>query len=212
MRTCALFLILAAAVTPALAQNRLIDLSGFATWVDPSGENDIRFDPGSADVATDFDGDQGWGLALNIFWSNRISTEFAAATVEPDLNIRSAVPLSEGLQMVPLTAVLQLHLLPRSGFDPYIGIGAAYVLFDDIEESRELDEVDVEAIDFDDDYGVVWNAGVSWALSAGLALYLDVKYVPIESAARAVFTQGPGQATEIEINPLMLSAGLSFRF
>lgn len=207
-----ILLALAAGVTPALAQNRLIDLSAFATWVDPSGENSFRFDPGGSDVQTDFDADQGWGVAVNVFWSNRISTEFAAAMVEPDLNIRSAVPFSEGLQMMPLTAVLQFHLLPRSGFDPYVGVGAAYVIFDDIEGSEDLDEVNIDAIDFDDDVGLVLNAGVSWALSRGFGLYLDGKYVPIESAARAVFTQGPGQETDIEINPLMLSAGLSFRF
>jgi outer membrane protein W len=210
-------LCLVLSVTPAVAQSRWVDINAFVTWMDPSGENAFRFEEDDLDFQTDFDAEQGWGLAVNVFWSNRISTEFAASVVEPDFHIRAEDPtipfaFSQGLEILPISAVLQLHLLPASSFDPYVGVGGAYVLFEDIEGSDDLGDIDIDQIDFDDDIGLVFNAGVNWAFTPNFGLYLDGKYVPLESAARAVFPQGASEPIDIEVNPLMLSAGISFRF
>jgi outer membrane protein W len=36
--------------------------------------------------------------------------------------------------------------------------------------------------------------------------------MPVDSAATVVFTQGPPLKTDVEVNPLIISAGLSLRF
>ena len=71
----------------------------------------------------EFDSEQGYGLGLNVFWSNRVSTEFAASVVEPDLALRATDPsipsgVVGGLEMMPLTATLQFHFNPDGRFDP----------------------------------------------------------------------------------------------
>jgi outer membrane protein W len=205
------------AAAPAAGQ--IFSVSGFASWVDPSGRSSFQIDEGTSDLEQiDFDSEQGWGAAANFHLSRRISFEVAASLVEPDLTARVNEPqvpfeFTEGLQMIPITGILQFHLAPGASFDPYIGAGVAYVLYDDIEGTDELDEIEVERIDFDDDLGYAVNAGVGWYMTRNLGLYLDAKYVLSKSSATAVFTEGPGvDAQEVKVDPLILAAGLTLRF
>lgn len=200
---------------PLAAQERSVDLLGFVSWVDVSGDTEL--DEDAEDFGLEFDSDMGYGAGVNIFWSNRISTEFTASVISPEVNVtptNSTIPpfLAGELEMLPITGTLQFHLSPNGRFDPYVGAGVAYILFDDLDEEDDLDDVDVEAIEFEDDYGFLVNAGVDIGLSDMFAINLDAKYVPLESSATAVFATGPGEATEIELNPLMLQAGVRLRF
>lgn len=204
------------AAMPLAAQSRSVDIYGFATWVDPSGDSVFDAD-GVDDARVEFDSEQGFGVAVNVFFSNRISAEFAASVVEPDVVFRSdnpAFPFLTGgqLEMIPITATLQFHFNPEGRVDPYIGAGAAYVLFDRVDNFGDVGGIDVDAIDFDDDVGLVVNAGLTFDITPSFAVYLDGKYVPVSSSATASFATGPGTATEIDINPLILSAGLGFQF
>lgn len=201
---------------PALAQDRSIDISVFGTWVDSSGRSTFQIGDDISNLEeVEFDSDFGYGLAVNVFWTPRISTEFAAALLEPDFIISErprAVTRIEPLEMMPLTAVLQYHFSPRSTLDFYVGAGAAYVIFDEIEDTDDIDDIEFDSIDFDDDVGLVVNAGLGWAFTPAFGLYLDAKYVPLDAAATAVVAGRPRDAQEIKVDPLMLSAGLTFRF
>lgn len=209
-------LTLLAIAVPLQAQDRSVDVTGFVTWVDISGDN--RIDNGFDDpFDLEFDSDTGFGASVNVFWSNRISTEFAASTVSSDVTFNPATGglpgfLAGDLEMIPITAVLQYHFAPNSRIDPYVGGGAAYVLFDELDGGDDVDDVDFEKIDFDDDAGFVVNAGVDFGLTDNFAINLDAKYVPVSSSATAVFATGPGQAFDIEVNPLIVSAGARFKF
>jgi len=216
LRNFALASLLVALSVPAFAQTRSVDITGFVTQVDPNGDG--AFDRASLDdVGVDFDSEMGYGLALNVFVSNRLSVEFAASRVEPEVAFQSSNPLipaftGGSLEMLPITGVVQFHFNPNGRIDPYIGAGAAYVLFDNLNESEDIDNINIDAIEFEDDAGLVVNAGVSIDLAPRFAINLDAKYVPVSSSATAVFATGPGVSSDIEINPLILSAGLSFQF
>lgn len=204
------------AAMPLAAQSRSVDIYGFATWVDPSGDSVFDAD-GLDDARVEFDSAQGFGVAVNVFFSNRISAEFAASVVEPDVAFRSDNPifpfLTGGeLEMIPITATLQFHFNPEGRIDPYVGVGAAYVLFDRVDNFGDVGGIDVDAIDFDDDVGLVVNAGLTFDITPNFAIYLDGKYVPVSTSATASFATGPGTSTEIDINPLILSAGIGFQF
>ncbi|MFN2442383.1 MAG: OmpW family protein [Thermoanaerobaculia bacterium] len=215
-RTAIIFTTLfALAAMPAFAQSRSVDLTGWVTWVDPSGDDTFEGVEDVDDLNLEFDTEQGFGIGINVFWSSRFSTEFAASISEPDLDLRFSEPgapaIAGSLEMIPITAVLQFHLNPDGRFDPYIGAGAAWVLFDEV-QSNQLREIDIDAIDFDDDFGFVVNAGMSIDITPTFAINLDAKYVPVESAARAVFAGVGSDPVEIEINPLILAAGLQIQF
>jgi outer membrane protein len=207
-----LAVLLLAAAVPMSAQGRSFDLTGYAAWVDTSSEG--TFDDTTANpVDVNFDGTLGYGIGANIFFGDHISTEFAIVRVNSDVNFRQRAVANGNTQaeMMPITAVLQFHLAPNARFDPYIGAGAAYVLIDDVDTPDELNNLDFERLDFKDDVGLALNAGLGIRLTNNLGLTLDAKYVPLESSATAVRTTG-NTDVKFDINPVILSAGLSLRF
>lgn len=215
--TAVLFALSILALTsPASAQSRFVDIIGRASWVDLGASS--AFEGGEFDRSqVEFDSEVGYGLAANFFLGDRISLELGASVFEPETTLTSdnpAVPfLTRGtLEMIPITGILQFHILPSSRFDVYVGAGAAYVLFDELNSREDIDNVDIERLDFEDNAGLAINAGLNLGFTSNLAVNLDAKYVPVESSAEAVFVVGPNSTAEVAVNPLIVSAGLAFRF
>jgi outer membrane protein W len=210
------FLVLFLSV-PLFAQNRAFELLGYATWVDLSGDQVFRGPTTVDDFRLNFNSDRGWGGGINVFWGNRISTEFAVAVVSPEATLtpgNTAIPpfIVGDLEMIPITVTLQWHFAPGARINPYIGAGAAYVLFDQVDRVGDITGIGVRQIDFDDDVGFLANAGVTFNLGRNFGINLDAKYVPVRTSATAVFVTGPGQAFDFDVNPLMLSAGIRLGF
>jgi outer membrane protein len=197
-------------VAPAVfAQSRSFDLTANAVWVDPTSQGSFKDLADPADI--EFDPAIGYGVAANVFFTDRVSAEFAVSRVKPESTVRRrAVSGTSGdLDMMPLTAVLQYHFAPNGFIDPYVGAGAAYVLFDDV-KSDGLNGI--EKINFKDDAGLAVNAGLGVRLSPRLGLNLDAKYIPLESNATATVVGGGETQGKVDISPIIVSAGLSLRF
>ena len=213
-------LILAAAVAaiavPSFAANRFFDLTAAAVWVDPNSSGTFNSANPNQPFDISFDGKLGYGIAANIFFGNAISLELAGSEVRPQATLRTRATgfttAGNDLKMIPLTAVLQWHLFPNGRIDPYVGAGAAYILFDKLDNANDVGNIGVNRIDFKDDAGLALNAGLGIGLTNNLALTLDGKYVPLKSSATAVFATGPNTTTKVKINPVMFSAGLTLRF
>jgi outer membrane protein len=197
----ALILLLA---TPLLAQGRSIDVMGFVTYVDLSGGDVILGGGDSSSIS--FDTDQGYGVGINLFLTRRLSAEITIAEIKPDARVSSGSMLGGAqLDMIPITAVAQYHFNPEGKVDPYVGMGIAYLMFDEF-SSRDPD-LDLGDVDIRNDYCAVFNAGLSFELGFGFALFGDVKYVPVENK----ITTRIGEQT-IDLNPLIVSAGVVIRF
>lgn len=200
-------------VPTAAAQSRSFDLTGNVVWLDATGGGtfDDLADPAEIDIEADI----GYGLAANIFFGDRISAEFAVSRIEPETNVtrRRAVAGSGpggNLSIMPVTAVLQFHFAPNGFIDPYVGAGAAYVIYD---FSASQGVHNLNRIDFEDDVGLAVNAGLGIRLGQRFGINLDAKYVPIETNATAVVVDTNEQRSgEFNISPIILSAGLSLRF
>jgi outer membrane protein len=210
MRYLAFAVLALALVLPASAQHRFFDLSANAVWVDPSNSGSFE---DLADPATiDFDPSVGYGAAANIFFSDRFSVEFAISRVNSETTVRRRAVSATGgdLEMMPVTGVVQWHFAPQGFIDPYIGAGAAYVLFDDVNDNGLSG---LQSIDFEDDAGLAINAGVGIRLGNRFGIVVDGKYVPLESNAKAtVLGTGATSESKVEISPIIVSAGLSLRF
>lgn len=199
-------------VSNASAQ-RSFDLTANAVWYDPTGGGTFEdlADPAELDIEADL----GYGLAANIFFGDRISAEFAVARVESETEVtrrRAVAGSGPGgtLTFQPVTAVLQFHFAPNGFIDPYVGAGAAYVLYDFSESQgvHNLDEIDLK-----DDVGLAINAGLGIRLGQRFAINIDGKYVPIESDATAVVIGSNNvRSGQVEVSPIIISAGLSLRF
>lgn len=195
---------------PLVAQERFFDLTGNFVWMDPTGDGAFEDLQDPADI--EFDPSTGYGIAANIFFGERVSAEFAVSRVKPETTLnrrRAAFATAGDIEMMPVTAVLQYHFAPNGFIDPYVGGGAAYVIFDDIDENG-LEGIN--SIDFDDDVGFAVNAGLGIRLSERLGLTIDGKYVPLESNARAIVIGGDESEGRVDISPIIISAGLSLRF
>jgi outer membrane protein len=202
---------------PTLAADRAFDLTGMVSWVDPNSSGTFNATSPNQPFDISFNSKMGYGIAVNVFFGNHISTEFAASEVRPDAVFRSRAAAPAGgnlgtVKMIPITGVLQWHFSPNATIDPYIGAGAAYVLFDNLSNINDVGNLGVRQINFKDDAGLVLNAGIGFAFSKNLALVADGKYVPVHSSTDAVFATGPNQSQKVKINPVIFSAGLSLRF
>ena len=161
---------------------------------------------GSRHADVQFDGDQGYGLGINFFITGRLSAEITASEVKPESRVQFADGTAVGeLDMLPITGVIQYHFKPDGKFDPYIGAGVAYLIFDEF--SSKDPNLDVSDVDIRNDYGAVLNVGFSYEFGYGFAVIGDAKYVPSSNE----ITTNIGDA-KVDLNPLILSAGLMIRF
>ena len=206
MKRIVLTLALLAFAVPAFAQGRSVDVTGYFAWVDLSGDGVID-DDGNDYRLGSFDADTGYGGAVNLFLTRRLSAEISLTEVKPEGRIQYGDTTVVGeLDMLPITGMLQYHFNPEGRLDVWVSGGVAYLMFDEF-ESDDLGSIDVESVDLDDDYGSVWGAGVSFNLAGGLAVVADAKYV----LSSNTITTTVGDA-EIELNPLILSAGVQIQF
>lgn len=200
-------LILIVSSVPALAQG--VDWTGWVSWAE-LGSTDLE-DP-EFDVNLKFESSVGFGVSANWFCWNRFSTELAAMALQADAELGVGgfdQKFDFGtLDLTPITLTFQAHLNPDARFDPYIGLGAAYVLVDDL-ASEDLRELGTEAVEIDDEFTFLVNAGVGISITPNFGITIDARYIPLEPAARAI--DDPEELV-LELNPLIISAGLRWRF
>lgn len=197
---------------PLAAQNRFFDLNGYYVWADPTGGGEFEDLADPADI--DFDSSTGYGGSVNFFIGDRLSIDIGASVVSPEARIRRRIIGAPGgdveIDMIPITGIVQFHLIPNGVIDPYIGGGAAYVLFEDA-ENIGLDDLD--RLDLEDDVGFAVNAGVGIRLGNHFGIIIDGKYVPIEADATAVnLGETEAEDTRVDISPIIISAGIQLRF
>lgn len=213
-----LILLMAIVAVPAMAADRSFELKGFAIWVDPNSNGTFNSSTPNQPFNIDFKGDLGYGIGANIFFGQALSLELTASEVRPEVTFpgRTRPSGSRGnsnLKMIPLTAVLQWHFAPNGFIDPYIGGGAAYILFDNVSNVNDVSGLNLNEINFKDDVGFAANAGLSFRIAPSFAINVDGKYVPLRSSANAVFAGNNGTASsKVKINPVMFSAGIEWRF
>jgi len=153
----------------------------------------------------DFEEEMGVGILYNRFWTNSFSTEFAYQRIGADLTLSFddvAEDVAE-LDLDILSATAQLHFARGGMISPYIGGGAAYISG----EAGAIDEDELESADLENEIELLANAGINVGLGRSLVVFLDGKYILYEA-------RGEGDADDdaIEINPLIISAGLKWRF
>ncbi|MHB0968386.1 MAG: OmpW/AlkL family protein [Thermoanaerobaculia bacterium] len=202
----ATILLVAALAAPAFAQDSPVDFTIWGSWVDMQGSNDL-----GNGFETDLESGSGFGVSTNIFLTDRLSTEIAIFALRSDaaLTLDGAFPIDLGrVDLLPVSVGVQFHPAGTSRFDPYIGAGVAYVMADDL-ESTDLDNVGIGTIEIDDEVTWMANAGLGFLFTDSFGVALDARYMPFEPASKSSLTGGK---QDLELTPLVVSAGLRFRF
>ena len=170
--------------------------------VEPKSDNsDLTL--GGVDYDVEVDDDSAFAFTLGYRFTDKLGMELLAA--EPfDHDFQVEGVTGGSVDHLPPTLTVQYY--PLGGTDarvqPYAGIGVNYTTFSDEELDAPL------PVEFDDSWGAAGQVGVdlliddNWALNAA-AWYLDID---------TDVTVAGNDVGEVEIDPVVVMAGLSFRF
>lgn len=197
-----LFIALSLFLLPLSAAAQMNDLGFF---ISTSQFDDSEIDDAGDIFDVEFDEDMGFGILYNRFWTNSFSTELAYQRLGADLTVSfEDIAADAGeLDLDILSATAQFHFARGSMISPYIGGGVAYISG----EAGSIDEDELEAVDLEDEIEFLANAGINLSLGRSLILFLDGKYILYEARG-----EGDSEDDALEINPLVLSAGIKWRF
>ncbi|MBB3189811.1 OmpW/AlkL family protein [Halomonas cerina] len=167
--------------------------------VEPKSDNgDIL---GGVDV--DVDDDSAFAFTLGYRFTDKLGVELLAA--EPfDHNFQVEGVTGGSVEHLPPTLTVQYYPLgsTEARVQPYAGIGVNYTRFDDESLDAPL------SVEFDDSWGAAGQLGVDLLIDEHWALNAAAWYLDIDSD----ITIGDNEAGEVEIDPVVVMAGLSFRF
>ncbi len=197
-----LALVIALVALPTAAQS-----NDFGVWVATSQIGDTTVE--DSEVA--FDNGDGFGVSYNHFWTRNVSTELSAIALSHDGEITvtgtSAFDIGS-LDLLPITATAQWHFARGARVSPYLGAGVSYVMADDL-ESDDLRLIGIDKVEVDSDVGWVGQAGVNIALTPRFAFGVDAKYIRYRPDSAAA---GDDEAVRLDLDPLVFSAGVKFRW
>lgn len=184
----------------AAAQSNEIGLFVSTTQFD---ESEIRDGADIFDVR--FDEQMGYGVLYNRFWTSGFSTEFGYQKLGADLTLSfGTIRENAGdLDLDVLSATGQFHFLRNGIVSPYIGAGAAYVSG----EAGSIDVDELERVDLESEVDLLVNAGINFRIGGGTAIFIDGKYIAYSARGEG----DPGDES-LDVNPLIIAAGVKFRF
>lgn len=94
------------------------------------------------------------------------------------------------------------------GFTPYVGAGVNYTII------MKTWNGDVASIDAKNSWGPVFEVGAEWAIDRNWSIYLDARKLYVKTTGTGTIPALGGVPTrgDVTLNPLIVSAGLGYRF
>lgn len=218
-----------AITTPALAgsPDGKLQVKVLGTAVLPDGGIDkIKYiDPGLAgtlsgmgvvDVDTKANDNVVPTLAVEYFFSNSISVEticcFTQHHVNGDADL-SGTNLVNHVLILPATVTAKFHLDTGGPIKPYVGAGPSLFIVFDEKPGSTAQALGVEKVKMSNSLGIALQGGVDIALGdSGFGLSLDAKKYFIKPTARFYAAGTKVLETKHDLDPWVLSAGVSYRF
>ena len=156
-------------------------------------------DSGSLDIPMG----RGFAATAEVFWSERLSTQFAASFANPEAILRpaNAEPVDLGtLGLDIYSASARYHFAPQSKLSAYAGAGAAFVVVGNLDDQfgEEIDATFGSEITF------LGEGGLRYKFWPGVFLELGVSYLPL-SASSETFE-------DVNVDPVIVTGGASWRF
>jgi len=215
----ALALALAGLAAPVAAQEAgEIQIKVLGTAVLPDGEIDqvnldlVGLPAGTQTVAND---NFVPTLAIEYFVSSNVSVETICCVTQHDVDgVAGAAGtelVSDGV-LIPATFTLKYHFNP-GGISPYVGAGPTYFMWIDDEPGATAVALGADDFSFSDELGFALQAGIDVPLGDnGFGASLDAKRYFVGTTATWFANGTPVIETEHNLDPWVLSAGVSYRF
>ncbi|TDO06198.1 MULTISPECIES: OmpW/AlkL family protein [Halomonas] len=170
--------------------------------VDPKSDNGELVN-GSLDV--DVEDDNGFAFTLGYRFTDKLGVELLAAEpFDHDISLGDGA-LSGSTDHLPPTLTLQYYPLGGTAarIQPYAGIGVNYTRFSD--EEISIPGADLE---LDNSWGAAGQLGVDLLIDDHWAFNAAAWYLDIDSDA----SLDGEDIGKVEVDPVVVMAGLSFRF
>ena len=154
-------------------------------------------------------------LAVEYFVSPNFSVETICCMTQHDVDAVSGLPNAElvsDAKLIPATLTAKYHL-DAGSVKPYVGAGATYFWWIDVEPGADTIPLGVTRTTLSDELGLVLQAGADIAIGdQGLGLTVDAKRYFVDTTARWYAGDTLAIETEHKLDPWVLSAGVSYRF
>jgi len=194
--------------------------SGFTIFVEQARFRSNSSNPFGGSTATGpvestFKNATGFGASFTGFMTSNAAFEFGASYIKPKVGYTTALgttPTNSGsVRLIPVTGTLQWHFIPAGGLDPYLGIGAAWV---NMRSNTSFNTTNgLTSVSYGSEWGPVAQGGVLIGFRS-FGINVDAKYIPLRARGTGTFatTTGPftGTRGSMRINPLLISAGITF--
>ncbi|MCE0732478.1 outer membrane beta-barrel protein [Halomonas sp. G15] len=153
-------------------------------------------------LEVDVQDDSAFAFTLGYRFTDKLGVELLAAEpFDHDIELNGANLAST--EHLPPTLTLQYY--PLGGTDayvqPYAGVGVNYTKFSD-------EEVQGSTLELDDSWGAAGQLGVDLLIDDNWALNGAVWYMDIDSDVKV----GGADAGKVEIDPVVVMGGISYRF
>ena len=212
---------MALAATPAMAQDQAgtIQIKVLGTAVLPDGEIDaVNVDLVGLPAGTDTAASDNYvpTIAIEYFVSENFSIETIAGTTQHDVDAIAGLPVGAELVsdalLLPATVTAKAHF-NAGGVKPYVGAGVAYFIWLRDKPGAATIPLGVTDTDLSDEFGFVLQAGVDVRVGGdGFGVTFDAKRYFIGTTARWFAGNTLAIETEHNLDPWVLSAGVSYRF
>jgi outer membrane protein len=206
---------------PALAQEEQgsIQVKLLGTYVDPSAEiTNVNTDivglaPGSQTKA---DSNITPTAAIEYFVTPNISIETIAGVTQHDVvgsGALAGAQLISNASIIPATVTAKYHFDLGGNIKPYIGAGPSYFFIFGEDPDATAQALGVTRVNLSEELGAALQAGVDIGLNdKGLGLSIDAKRYFMNTTANFFVGNTLAISTDHELDPWVISAGLSYRF
>lgn len=151
-------------------------------------------------------------VQLEYFFTDHVSAELLCCMARHEVRATGTalgtVPLGK-ISHFPPTLTVKYHFNTEGALQPYVGAGVNYTTFFD---EKLPNGGAVTDISYDDSFGGALQAGVDYKLNDHWSIFADVRKIWIQTDV----TLQAGPATtinaDVDINPIVATAGVGYRF
>ena len=190
-------LALAVLASPAaLAQESNFKIFAAVAYVSPLDSSDVSFE--DVEQSVEASNEMGWMVGAE--WRMTKLLGLQADYLMSTHDVEAEGDAVAEVDMSPLSAALNFHLIPGETIDVYVGAVASYVMWGDVEFDDATEIPTDDEIAYGVQVGLDFNLGERFAIVGGLRyLMLDV-------------TEDTSDGEEVGVDPLFATVGVAFRF
>lgn len=159
------------------------------------------------------------GLNIAYFITDRLNIEVLAATpFTHDVDFGVSDPLGTGDRLgevthLPPTITLNYYFNnPSSAFQPYVGAGLNYTFIFDEKFTSANDAAGLKNLSLDNSFGFSAQLGVDYMVNDQWFINGSVRWIDIDTEASFNLNGTPGSVSSIEIDPMVYTISLGYRF